>query len=145
MKLSPVIFPPGRERRATKPDRTGSATRIITTGTVLVAFLAACAAGVLTATITSTSASKALHHAGSRSFSRRSSPRRPGPPHARIDGSRRSGSLVDPNCPDTTLAAQPVRVAAPAQGLVSGRGGRGARVMIAAILRPSLWFLNFCT
>jgi hypothetical protein len=40
MKLKPVTLPPGRARLATNPDFTGSATRIITTGTVEVAFFA---------------------------------------------------------------------------------------------------------
>ena len=60
IKLKPVTFPPGRAREAISPNLTGSATRMMTMGMVLVAFLAACAAGVLTATITSTLRCRAL-------------------------------------------------------------------------------------
>src|SRR5439155_22869669 len=51
---SPVIFPPGRERLATSPLPTGSLTLEKTTGIVLLAPLAARAAGVEPVTITST-------------------------------------------------------------------------------------------
>jgi len=53
MKLSPVTLPPGRARLLTRPDFTGSATRMMTIGTVLVARFMALAAGVFTATTTS--------------------------------------------------------------------------------------------
>jgi hypothetical protein len=42
--VRPVTFPPGRARLATSPVRTGSSDAIITTGIVVVAFLAARAA-----------------------------------------------------------------------------------------------------
>ena len=51
---SPVTFPPGCARLATKPDATGSATIAMTMGMVDVARLTAWAAGVVSTTITST-------------------------------------------------------------------------------------------
>jgi hypothetical protein len=51
---SPVTFPPGWDRFATKPNPTGSATMAITMGMVDVARRAAWVAGVVSATITST-------------------------------------------------------------------------------------------
>jgi hypothetical protein len=44
---------------------------------------------------------------------------------------------------DTTLAAQPVRVAAPLKPWYLAAAAAAFAVMIAAILSPSLWFLNF--
>jgi hypothetical protein len=44
---------------------------------------------------------------------------------------------------DTTLAAQPVRVAAPLKAWYLVAAAAAFAVMIAAILSPSLWFLNF--
>src|SRR5262245_15677653 len=52
--VSPVTFPPGRARLATRPTRTGSSSAVMTIGIVVVAFLAASAAGLLPAKITST-------------------------------------------------------------------------------------------
>jgi hypothetical protein len=51
--VNPVIFPPGRARLATRPLPTGSATNVATIGMVVVARLAARAAGVDTVTMTS--------------------------------------------------------------------------------------------
>ena len=51
---SPVTLPPGRARLATKPAPTGSPALVITIGMVVVALLAANAAGVPEATIRST-------------------------------------------------------------------------------------------
>ena len=51
---SPVTFPPGCARFATRPDPTGSATSAMTMGMVDVARLAARVATVLSTTITST-------------------------------------------------------------------------------------------
>jgi len=50
---SPVTFPPGRARLATKPEPAGSATRAMTMGMVDVAPITACIARVLCTTITS--------------------------------------------------------------------------------------------
>ena len=47
MKLTPVTLPPGRLRLATRPTLTGSPPVTKTIGTVVVAALAASAAGVL--------------------------------------------------------------------------------------------------
>ncbi len=44
---------------------------------------------------------------------------------------------------NTTLAAQPVRVAAPLKAWYLVAAAAAFAVMIAAILGPSLWFLNF--
>jgi hypothetical protein len=52
--LTPVMFPPGRARLATSPLPTGSATNVMTMGTVVVAYFAARAAGVLDVTMMST-------------------------------------------------------------------------------------------
>ena len=54
MVVNPVMFPPGRGRLSTRPAAIGSVTSIKTIGIVLVAFLAATAAGVLGAMIKST-------------------------------------------------------------------------------------------
>src|SRR5262245_53793391 len=54
MVVNPVTFPPGRGRLSTSPVAMGSVTSIKTMGIVLVAFLAATAAGVLGAMITLT-------------------------------------------------------------------------------------------
>ena len=50
----PVTLPPGRARLATKPAPTGSPAFVITMGMVVVALLAANAAGVAVTTIRST-------------------------------------------------------------------------------------------
>lgn len=55
VKESPVTFPPGRARLATRPWPTGSATPIITMGIVPLAAFAAITAGAGAATSTSTS------------------------------------------------------------------------------------------
>ena len=52
--VNPVMFPPGRARLATRPLPTGSAANVTTMGMVVVARLAAWAAGVDEVTITST-------------------------------------------------------------------------------------------
>jgi len=52
--VSPVTFPPGRARAATSPLPTGSLTRDMTIGIVLVACWTAWVAAPLTATMTST-------------------------------------------------------------------------------------------
>jgi len=54
MKVSPVMFTPGRAKLATSPVPTASALNAITMGIAVVAFLAACAAGVVSVTMTST-------------------------------------------------------------------------------------------
>ena len=89
MKLKPVTLPPGRARLATSPDLTGSATRITTIGKVTVAFLAASAAGVLIATITST-------------LSRTSSSANPASSSLRPAALRNSMSMLVPStCPSS--------------------------------------------
>jgi hypothetical protein len=52
--VNPVMFPPGRARLATSPLPTGSATNVMTMGMMVVASLAAWAAGVDEVTMTST-------------------------------------------------------------------------------------------
>jgi len=52
--VKPVMFPPGRARLATKPASTGSDTKVMTTGIVLVARLAACVVVVPVVMMTST-------------------------------------------------------------------------------------------
>ena len=44
---------------------------------------------------------------------------------------------------NTALAAQPVRVAAPLRPWYLAAAAAAFAVMVAAILSPSLWFLNF--
>ena len=74
-KLMPVALPPGRDRLATRPSRTGSSGTMKTTGIVVVARAAAREAGALTTAIaltwrrTSSSAST-LSRAGSFSAQR---------------------------------------------------------------------------
>jgi hypothetical protein len=54
MTDSPVMFPPGRARLATRPVATGSTTAAMTTGFVRVASLATRIAGTAAVTMTST-------------------------------------------------------------------------------------------
>ena len=66
---SPVTLPPGRARLATKPAPTGSPAFVITMGMVVVALLAANAAGVPVTTIRSTlRRTKSAASSGRRSF-----------------------------------------------------------------------------
>jgi len=67
--VNPVTFPPGRPRLATSPNPTGSRTVPMTMGIVAVAFLAARAAGVAGAHITSIwSRTSSAARAGSRPY-----------------------------------------------------------------------------
>jgi hypothetical protein len=69
IEVTPVMFPPGRAKLATRPVATGSPTAIMTSGIDVVAFLTASEAGVSAVTITSTfEATSSAMSAGKRSY-----------------------------------------------------------------------------
>src|SRR5437867_3308141 len=84
MRVSPVRLPPGRARLVTKPEATGSATTVMTTGMVLVACATARMAGVEPTTMTST-------------LRRTSSAARPGRRSSRPSAHRNSIAMLRPS------------------------------------------------